>query len=68
MPVKTSRYEVIIQVMIKYPHQLIIKLHLFEWLGCSFMFVNKRTILNGNCARVHVRWTKKSANKVNSID
>ena len=57
----------IIQVMIKYPHQLMLRLHLFEWLGCSFMFVNKRTILNENCVRVHVRWTKKSGNKVNSI-
>ena len=24
----------IIQVMIKYPHQLMIRLHLFEWLSC----------------------------------
>ena len=31
-----------------------------------FMFVNKRTVLNENCVRVHVRWTKKSGNKVNS--
>ena len=35
--------------MIKDPHQFILRLHLFEWLGCSFMFVNKRTILNENC-------------------
>ena len=42
----------IIQVMIKYPHQLMIRLHLFQWLGCSFMFVNKRTILNENCVRL----------------
>ena len=54
--------------MIKYPHQLMPRLHLFEWLGCSFMFVNKRTILTENCVRVHVRWTKKSGNKVNSKD
>ena len=42
--------------MIKYPHQLMLRLHLFEWLGCLFMFVNKITILNENCVRVHVRW------------
>ena len=51
----------IIQVMIKCPHQLKLRLHLFEWLGCSFMFVNKRTILNENCVRVHVRWTEQRA-------
>ena len=52
----------IIQVMIKYPHQFILRLHLFEWLGCSFMFVNKRTILNEIVYAVE--WTKKSGNKV----
>ena len=55
----------IIQVIIKYPHQLMLRLHLFEWLGCSFMFVNNKTILNENCVLVHVQW--KSGNEVNSI-
>ena len=57
----------IIRVMIKCPHQLMLRLHLLEWLGCSFMFVNQRTILNKNCVRVHVRWTEKSGNKVQYI-
>ena len=64
MPVKTFQVR---SDNPSYDHQLMLRLHLFEWLGCSFMFVNKITILNENCVRV-LRWTKKSGNKVNSID
>ena len=67
MPVKLSRYEVLIQVMIKYPDQLMLGLHLFGYvICCSFMFVNKRTwtLLNESYVRVHVQWTQKSGNQI----
>ena len=49
----------------KYPHELMLALYLFGYLiCCSFMFVNKRTVLNENCVRVHVRWTEKSGNQI----
>ena len=46
-----------------HPHQLLAKLHLFV-ICCSFMLVNKKTVLNENRVRVHVRWTKKSGNQI----
>ena len=55
----------IIQIMIKYPHQLIIALHLFGYVICfSFMLVNKRTVLSETYVSVHVRWTEKSGNQI----
>ena len=56
----------IIQVIIKYPHQLMLTLHLFEWIGIMlfFMLVNKRTVLNETYERVHVLWTEKSGNQI----
>ena len=60
----------IIQVMIKYPYQLILALHLFGYvICCSFMFVNKRTwaVLNEGCVRVDVRWTQRAGTKFDSI-
>ena len=62
----------IIQVMIKYPHQLMFALHFFGYpICCSFMFVNKRTwtILNESCVRVPVRFDgpKRAGTKFNSI-
>ena len=43
----------IIQVVIKYPHQLMLALHLFGYvICCFFLFVNKITVLNENCVRV----------------
>ena len=45
-----------------YPHQLLGKLNLFEWL-CNmliyFMLVDKETVLNENRVRIHVRWTTR---------
>ena len=46
-----------------HPHQLLVKLHLFV-ICCSFMLVNKKTVLNENRACVHVRWTEKSSNQI----
>ena len=60
----------IIQVMIKYPHQLMLVLHLFGYvIWCSFMFVNKRTVLNENCVRVHIMFDKpkRAGTKFDSI-
>ena len=43
-----------------YPHQLMLALHLFGYvICCSFMFVNKRTVLNENCVCVHCSMDRK---------
>ena len=64
----------IIQVMIKYPHQLMLALHFFGYvisdvICCPFMFVNKRTwtVLNESCVRIHVRWIQRAGTKFDSI-
>ena len=31
---------------------------------CCFMLLNKKTVLNENRVRVHVRWTEKSGNQI----
>ena len=42
-----------------------VKLHLLEWLCNKLLFhVNKKTVLNENLVRVHVRWTEKSGNQI----
>ena len=46
-----------------HPYQLLVKLHLFA-IFCSFMLVNKKTVLNENRACIHVRWTEKSSNQI----
>ena len=57
----------IIQIIIKYPHQLILTLHLYV-ISCSFMLVNKITVLNETYVRVHVRWRpKRAGTKFDSI-
>ena len=60
----------IIQVMIKYPRQLMLALHLFDYvICCSSVFVNKRTwtVLNESCVRVHVDGPKKVGTKFDLI-
>ena len=48
-----------------HPHQLLVKLHLNGCvICCYFMLVNKKTVLNENRVRVHVRWTEKSGKQI----
>ena len=45
-------------------HHLLVKLHHINGciICCYVMLVIKKTVLNENYLRVHVRWTKKSGN------
>ena len=61
-------YEVIIQVMIKHPHKLMLALLLSGYvICCSFMFVNKRTVLNENCVPVRSCSMDRKEREPNSI-
>ena len=53
----------VIQAMIKYLiiHINVTLMYLVEW------FVDKRTVLNENRERVHVRWTAKRGNEIDLI-
>ena len=49
-----------------HPHQLLVKLHLFV-IFCSFMLVNKKTVLNENRASCMFDRPKRAAIKFGSI-
>ena len=55
----------IIQVIMKYPHRLLLTLRLFEWL-CNMLFhtCQQENCLNETYVRVHVRLTKKSGKQI----
>ena len=58
----------IMQAMIKYPHQLMFTLNLYE---CDMLLFHacqqENSILNENRVCVYVRWTEKSGNNFDSI-
>ena len=72
MPVKTFQvlsdnpsYDQVLHIF-NHPHQLLAKLHFFV-IFCSFMLVNKKTVLNENRASCMFDGPKRAAIKFGSI-
>ena len=51
--------------LFNHPHQWLHYIYLNgRVICCSFMPVNKKTVLNENRVRVNVRWTAKTGNQI----